>query len=536
MPDSLTELGENRIIGPPGTGKTTRLARQIEHDAQQRGSEAVIALSHTNAAAVEISQRDVPLPRANVGTLHHFAYAALGRPPLLETAVGLADFNEEHPGFKLTGGVNPEELEVRERSQQEPGDGYMQDYQRLRNLMVPREAWPSDVVGFAAAWEDYKAQAGGIDFTDMVSQALEETTSAPGEPEVIVADECQDCSRLQMHLLWKWARAAQKVVMCLDADQTLYAFSGSDPRVFLENQPKAQHVLAQSYRLPRQVHAWATAWIAKNKQREPITYKPRDAEGSVTRSPVIYKLPEHLLPALERDLNEEKTVMVLASCGYMLEPLVQCLRSAGIPFHNPYRKGEGGRQWNPLARRKNSQSAAQRLATFMLLWRPDDQQRMWTGEECQAWLGLLQGVLKRGAKIPATLGEAVTLDQLLPLFASEEDFKQMYQWPPGCLYWIREHLAKRFAKSGQYAVQIALRSGVGGLEETPKICVGTIHSVKGGEAEAVYLWPDLSLQGFEGWATEQGREAIRRLFYVGATRTKSDLHLMAPSTPLAVAW
>jgi len=64
---------EYRIFGPPGTGKTTRLAHEIGRAAKQFGSENVVAVSFTRAAAHEPGSRNVPLPRDRVGTLHSFA-------------------------------------------------------------------------------------------------------------------------------------------------------------------------------------------------------------------------------------------------------------------------------------------------------------------------------------------------------------------------------------------------------------------------------------------------------------------------------
>ena len=76
------------------------------------------------------------------------------------------------------------------------------------------------------------------------------------------------------------------------------------------------------------------------------------------------------------------------------------------------------------------------------------------------------------------------------------------------------------------------------LLEEPKIIVGTVHSAKGGEAGEVLLFPDLSRQGLQQWLTGgEGADAIRRMFYVGFTRTKWNLHLAAPSIGgMAVNW
>ena len=54
--------------------------------------------------------------------------------------------------------------------------------------------------------------------------------------------------------------------------------------------------------------------------------------------------------------------MFLASCSYMLRPIIAVLRKNGIPFHNPYRKS----QWilEPL-RTGSRQSAANRMLALL---------------------------------------------------------------------------------------------------------------------------------------------------------------------------
>ena len=45
------------------------------------------------------------------------------------------------------------------------------------------------------------------------------------------------------------------------------------------------------------------------------------------------------------------------------------------------------------------------------------------------------------------------------------------------------------------------------LLDTPEIIIGTGHSVKGGEADVVYIFPDLSASGMRQW--EGSRKDIR---------------------------
>jgi superfamily I DNA/RNA helicase len=72
-------MAEMKIFGPPGTGKTTTLSRQIRRAAERYGSDAVVVGSFTRAAARELVSRDLPLDEGQVGTLHALCYRQLER-------------------------------------------------------------------------------------------------------------------------------------------------------------------------------------------------------------------------------------------------------------------------------------------------------------------------------------------------------------------------------------------------------------------------------------------------------------------------
>lgn len=77
-----------------------------------------------------------------------------------------------------------------------------------------------------------------------------------------------------------------------------------------------------------------------------------------------------------------------------------------------------------------------------------------------------------------------------------------------------------------------MKSKLKPFKEAPRLWVGTIHSVKGAEADVVYLWPDISYA-----ATRDDPDAVRRVFYVGMTRAREKVVLCAPSrTDLTVQW
>ena len=74
------------------------------------------------------------------------------------------------------------------------------------------------------------------------------------------------------------------------------------------------------------------------------------------------------------------------------------------------------------------------------------------------------------------------------------------------------------------------------LKTKPLVIVGTIHSVKGGEAENVYVFPDLSPGGFQELQDLRRRDPILRVFYVAFTRAKRRLVLCGEATGASVSW
>ena len=60
----------------------------------------------------------------------------------------------------------------------------------------------------------------------------------------------------------------------------------------------------------------------------------------------------------------------------------------------------------------------------------------------------------------------------------------------------------------------------------PKIIIGTIHSVKGGECEVVHVFPDLSKAGYDELFTDPDK--LHRLFYTAVTRARDAIVMHLP--------
>jgi DNA helicase-2/ATP-dependent DNA helicase PcrA len=542
-------MREHRVVGPPGTGKTTYLQRQFANAVQSGayGAADLFACSLTRAAATELASRVDGVPDRNVGTLHSHAYRALKYPGIVETTAGLKEWNE-HCGANAyrigtQHAANPENAPAEPPGADTDGVRLLQAMGVLRQRMVPRELWPIGVRAFAKKWDEFKTESNRVDFTDLIEVALDSIDALPG-CRVLFVDEAQDMSKLEFALARKWGERADELVIVGDPDQNLYEWRGSDPAAFYATEATTERVLEQSYRVPQEVHKMAQQWIRQIPDRKDAAYLPRDEGGTLTRSSWIWKDPEPLINAVGEGMRakEDETWMVLAACGYMLQPLCAALRDDGLLFHNPYRSGF--HPWNPLR-------SSARLLAFL---RPSkevwgSEARMWTWQDVHQWGSVLKssGVFTRGFKsvIESRLGQdrfgdsdadkTIPMAKLLDGLANDEVRERVLGMD---IEWWADHLLHSNRQASHYAMGVARRHGANQLVQKPRLVVGTIHSVKGGEADNVILFPDLSSAGYYGsWKTSKSSKwSVVRQFYVGMTRARRTLTLCAPSSEMAVQW
>jgi DNA helicase-2/ATP-dependent DNA helicase PcrA len=539
---------EYRIFGPPGTGKTTNLTRQIRRAVDRFGADSVLVTSFSRAAAIEVAGREVPLGSDRIATLHSHCFHAVGRPDIAE--VHPDSWNHENPHLKITLVSRRSRMEgedsIEDDEQGKNGDRLLQQLNRCRGMMLPPEKWPTEVRDFAAKWNRHKAGNGLMDFCDLIEMASRDVRVAPGNPSVIVADEAQDLNRMQLTLVRQWGRNAEYLVLAGDDDQTIYAWAGASPDAILDPDIPEDHkiFLQQSERVPRSVHRIAERLIRQVGRRQEKCYLPRPEDGEVIRlSQAGYRSPEYwILKSAERHLKQGKSIMFLASCSYMLRPIVTVLRKNGIPFHNPYRKSNGF--WNPL-RTSSRQSAANRiLALLMAHTQFGDGHRNWRNMDLSLWAEWLRigDVLKADFRqVLAVLhAQKDVISETLPNVLEPRAFMTLMESmncnPSVLLRWWKDGLAAEYRRRVQFPADIVALRGPQALHKSPQVVVGTIHSVKGGQADVVYLFPDLSRAG-DALYQHHGprRDSVIRTFYVGATRARETLYICSPEGPLAVS-
>lgn len=524
---------ELRVFGPPGTGKTTLLAAHVERAAARFGPKGVLVMSHTRAAAHELVRRKVALAEQNVATLHSVCFRALGKPRIAETKGLREKWNERYPNWSLSEHAQQTE----ELPQETRGDRELRELNQLRATLTPQDRWPSSLRPFWLTWSAWKKTEGALDFTDLIEEAWRKVPVAPGNPAVIICDEAQDFTSLQLALIRSWAKACHYLVLAGDEDQSLYAYAGASPLNLLTPPlpPHQIRVLRQSHRVPASVHRYAHAqWTNRLAVRQEKEFHPRSAPGCVRRIKAGAFDPERLVNRLERSVAEGKETMLLATANFALSNVLAELRRRGVPFANRYRPEN--LKWNPMGG-KGHGAASRVRALLAARERFDHPHGLWTGSQVRLWCAWLAtaGTLKRGTK---ELLQSLDferfygtewLDEHVEAEARTSLLSVLERGPAATAEWWRRRVLPDYQRDAQYVANVVIRSGADRLAETPKLTVGTIHSVKGGSAEAVYLLPDLTNR----WKADDNaggtrRDSLLRLFYVASTRTSDELWLCDP--------
>ena len=529
----------------------------------------MIVCSYTKTAAKHIVQQGIAIPNDNSGTLHSMCYRILGYPKLTQNH--MHDFNAFVPLFNLSLGskkANVDDPFDDIGNETTEGDRLLQELTISRAKMIPYKSYSKDLKSFADKWDEWKKESQLLDFTDLIELCLNDVDEHPLKPWVGIADESQDFTLLQISLLRKWFSGKDQVLMLAgDPDQNLYTFAGTSSKSFLEPRIASRHItfLDQSYRVPIAIHKVADKLIKQNKYRFTEEYKPTDKEGAVNISNCSSKEPYEFMPQIKRHIDNGESTMILASCSYMLSNFITELKENGIPFCNPYRTRR--RDWNQLVRGVKTKTILDRFLSFLC---PDFSfPPMWNYKQLSMFVDVLQskGVLINGAKtnlqnlannklavhyLEDKLSEKIENKQadifadapdtfsndviqnyynlLLDFFIPENASKLTNMIQSGNIdaeWFSKNALASKF-RLLEYPLSVYHKSGLDALTSKPLVITGTIHSVKGGEADHVILLPDLSLAGYERYEDKDGRAEVIRMFYVGLTRAKDTVTITQP--------
>jgi superfamily I DNA/RNA helicase len=483
------------VLGPPGTGKTTTLLNKVDSYLKQTDPDRVGYFAFTQKAAHEARDRamkqfnltedDLPYFR----TLHSLAFRKLG----IKKDQVMQQRHYKDLGKKLGFPVTYADY------QEDQGSAFNSDseYLRIIQLAQLRNITPEQQFDLHEHTQDlerstlriidneltrYKKEYNLIDFNDMIT----EFTKSDKSPkfDVVFIDEAQDLSLMQ----WDMARTiwnkTEDSFIAGDDDQAIYKWAGADVDSFIALE--GQYLpLTQSFRIPAKVHGVAMGIINRIRNRIDKTWQPKTVQGSLHR--------HYNADTINMSSGEW---LVLARTKHLLKDIEESLYQRGLYYLSRYRRGtekdlhEAATAWEQLRQGQLiSYKQIESISKYMT-------SKNWHKKK-------IKGMAKESF---------YGIDQLTKDYGLQ----------------VKTVWYEAFDDAGQTKVDYLRKMRKNGekLNEKPRIELSTIHGAKGGESQNVVLLTDLTQNTMKGYERDPDDE--NRLFYVGATRTKENLHIIEP--------
>ena len=481
------------VLGPPGTGKTHTLLNKVDDYLKETDPDKVGYFAFTRKAANEAKERamdkfnlsedDLPYFR----TLHSLAFRRLG----INKENVMQRRHYEDLGQKINLPLDYNDYDEEETGLFTTKSDYLRiiNLAKLRNITIDQQfnlgEHNQDVEYdklniIANELDRYKKEYNLIDFNDMILDFVKSDKSP--RFDVVFIDEAQDLSRMQWDMVNHFN--TQDSFIAGDDDQAIFRWAGADVDSFITQTGKMLH-LTQSMRIPKKVHDFAMKIIERVSNRIYKEWKPKTVEGSVR----MYESFEDV------DLSKGEW-MVLTRTRHMLEAIEETLTTKGLYFENKFKKSfekdiqDAAIDWHNLL--KGQLLNYRQLENISKYMGPSHwHKKKMKGMVKEAFYGIDQLVKDYGLQIKLNWFEAFN----------------------DCSTDRKEYIR-------------AMRRNGESLKENPRIQLSTIHSVKGGEKQNVVLLTDLTHNTNKAY--EKNPDDENRLFYVGATRTKENLHVIQP--------
>jgi len=481
-------MAVRKILGPPGTGKTTRLIKYVKTFVKLGTPiDKIGYFAFTKKAADEAVDRMLDaypnLQKKNLKhfrTLHSLAFTRLG----LKKSEVMQDEHYEDIGRQL--GI---EVTVYSNGQEKTGfvDSDSEYFNiinaaRIKNITIEEE-YNTDMYSedidkhmlqiLKDEVDNYKEAYKLVDFTDMIEKF--NVAELCPKYDVIFVDEAQDLSPIQWKMYNILKKNSKHIILAGDDDQAIYGWAGADVQRFQE-EPAKDIVLPQSYRVPQEVQKIADKILSliPDDRRIKKTWAPRPETGTINHITSIEDAPLY-----------SDDWLILGRTNNVLIKLKPVLKDMAIYFEIKGRKSYKTRLYTAVKNYtrwtngdKLSMSECKDLFEFLELDKELKEERMYGLEE---------------------FGYSIT-DQWYEVFKSD---------PEENLY-IREMLRNEQK-----------------LNEPAKVKLSTIHAAKGGEATNVLIILDNTKKIREAMdRSEDKRDEENRVWYVGVTRTKQNLFIM----------
>jgi len=483
------------VLGPPGTGKTTTLLKKVDSYLKNTDPDKIGYFAFTKKAANEARDRairdfnltedDLPYFR----TLHSLAFRKLG----IKKDQVMQARHYKDLGNKLGFPVTYADY------QEDQGGIFTSDseYLRIIQLSQLRNITPEQQFDLAEHTQDlerdqlriianelvrYKKEYNLIDFNDMILDFVKSDLSP--KFEVVFIDEAQDLSLMQWDMTRSIWGKTKDAFIAGDDDQAIFRWAGADVDSFINL--KGDYLpLTQSYRIPAKVHHLAMNIINKIKNRIDKTWQPKTNEGTLKRHFDIESI----------DMTKGDW-LVLSRTRHMLNDIEESLYRQGLYYSNRYKRSyekdlqDAAIDWENLL--KGSFLTFKQIEKISKYMSPKN----W---EKNKLLGMTKGSFHNLESLQTNFG----LNTKAVWYQAFDIAGQ-----------TRVNYLRKMRKNGEK------------LNEKARIELSTIHAAKGGEATNVVLLTDLTENTMKSY--ERNPDDENRLFYVGATRTKENLHIVEP--------
>ena len=518
---ALATRGPVCVIAGAGTGKTRAITHRIAYAAAigTMDPQKVLALTFTAKAAGEMRARlrSLGVPTVAARTIHSAALRQLlyfwpsvfgGRTPdLMTTKTGFLTEAINRAGLSESLRVTNRELmrdvaseiEWAKVSQVAPSDFVDEISKRMQKPRV----LPEQMVQIYTAYESIKKQELAIDFEDvlllcaaMMEQEREVRERVQDQYRYFTIDEYQDISPVQQRLINAWLGKRNDICVVGDPAQTIYSFAGATPfflNTFTQRFPDAEVIrLSTGYRSTPEITFAANALLRHGAMGQELV--AQNDHGSA--------------PSVVGYADDAAEVT-----GVLSE--ITALLNSGTPPHEV-----------AILARTNSQlkSVERAMVKVNLPYQVRSTERFFDRREVRDFLS----EVRKASVIPAEgqgwIDELRTLAQ--PYLTGEEI--------DGIAALL--HLARELDDDDNFTPK-TLRGYLREVEDRvqqnnpptmPVVTLATLHAAKGLEWERVFL---IGASDGQLPVSDASVDEERRLFYVGITRAKADLHISYRKNP-----
>jgi DNA helicase-2/ATP-dependent DNA helicase PcrA len=512
---ALASRGPVCVIAGAGTGKTRAITHRIAYAAAigTMDPQKILALTFTARAAGEMRARlrTLGVPTVAARTVHSAALKQLlffwpqvfgGRTPDIITSKG-SFLAESVRRADLTSSVTltnrelmrdiASEVEWAKVSQVAPEDFIDEISKRLNKPRVN----PEHLAKIYTAYETIKKQEVAIDFEDvllltaaMLEQERDVRERVQDQYRYFTIDEYQDISPVQQRLINAWLGTRGDICVVGDPAQTIYSFAGATPvflNTFTQRFPEAQVIrLSTGYRSTPEITLAANSLLRTGSMgQELVAVNSHGSKPSVQgfkdeQSEIAGVLTD--ITALMTAGTAPQEIAVLARTNSQLSSVERAMNKAGIPYQV-----------------RNTERFFDRTDVREFL--KQVRQASVIPSEGSEWIDELRSIAQ-----PFLTGESI--DGIAALLHLGRELDSDPNFTPKSLRGYLREVEDRVSQNNPPTM--------------PVVTLATLHAAKGLEWERVFL-----IGASEGILplTDSAVEEERRLFYVGMTRAKADLHI-----------